>query len=204
MRRAPRPKLCPRAAWLLCLLLGACATAPHVSRQALDASQQRTLLQELRSFSFNGRVAVTGQDSVPTMEWRQQADLTRLRLGAPWGVGSMQVEFRPGHLRLTTSRGEKLADVEAEQALANAIGFVPAFDALRHWVLGIAAPGSPAETAFDADGNLQQLEQQGWLIRYERRVAVGTSAGELRMPALLIASRDNLKLRLVVDRWRIR
>ena len=51
---------------------------------------------------------------------------------------------------------------------------------------------------------LQQLEQQGWLINFERHVAVSTAAGAVQLPARLAATRDGLRLRLVVDRWRMK
>ena len=51
-------------------------------------------------------------------------------------------------------------------------GFVPPFEALRYWVLGLAAPGEPpVDVQAGADGQVTQLTQQGWKIRYDRRAA---------------------------------
>jgi outer membrane lipoprotein LolB len=173
----------------------------------LSAAQQRSLLEELADFSFSGKVvvAMADQGATPAVEWRQQRDIARVKFTGPLGVGSMQLEYSPDRLRLVSSNGDKLADAEAEQALERALGFVPPFAALRYWVLGVPAPGATtAVETRDAAGVLQQLEQQDWLIRYERHVAVNAAAGSVQLPAQLVATRDNLRLKLVVSRWRIK
>ncbi|MEO8314017.1 MAG: lipoprotein insertase outer membrane protein LolB [Pseudomonadota bacterium] len=194
-----------RLALVVSLLLSACATRPTVPPPSLSAENQRSLLQALTSFNFTGRVAITGQDPVPSMKWEQQDDATRITFSAPLGLGSLQVEYRPGRLRMVTNRGEKLAGSEAENALANAMGLVPPFDSLRYWILGVPAPGTSAPIAtFDADGLMQQLQQQDWTISYKSRVAVKTATGVVQLPRKLVATQANRKLTLVIDRWRIK
>jgi outer membrane lipoprotein LolB len=192
-----------RLAWAVSLLLAGCATTT-VAPPQLSADQQRNLLQGLAGFSFTGRVAIAGQDSTPSMEWRQQRDVAKVRLFGPMGVGGIQVEYSPERLRLETGGGGKLRDGEAEQLLIRELGFVPPFDSLRYWVLGVPAPGSPAGQSFDAEGRVQQMEQQDWLIRYDRHVQVISTAGAVQLPAKLVATRDGLRLTLVIDRWRIK
>jgi len=185
-------------------MLAACATTPP-SSQPIDATQQRELLQGLVAFSFTARVAITGQDPIPSMQWQQQRDATTVKLNGPLGVGGLQFQYSPGRLRLVTSRGEKLEGEKAEQALVNAMGVVPPFDSLRYWILGVSAPGATDPIAtYDADGLLQQLQQQGWTISYRRRMPVNAAVGVLRLPALLVATRDNLELRLVINQWRMK
>jgi outer membrane lipoprotein LolB len=196
-----------RLAWVLSAVLAGCATTPRAPLPPLDAQQQRSLLQDLAVFSFSGKavVAMADQGATPSVEWRQQRDVARVKLTGPLGVGSMQLEYSPEHLRVVTSSGDKLADADAEQALESALGFVPPFDALRYWILGVPAPGAAAAVeTHDAAGVLQQLEQQDWLIRYTRHVSVQTAAGSVQLPARLVATRDNLRLTLVVNRWRIK
>lgn len=191
-------------AWVLLIALAGCATTPRQPLQALDAEQQRNLLQNTKVFSFAGRVAISGQDSTHTLEWRQQRDESTVKLVGFLGMGSLQMEFRPGRLRLSTSSGLKVNDDEAEETLLRELGFMPPFDSLRYWVLGLPAPAALAEQSPDAAGRPQQLEQQGWVITYERFVAVPAADGILQMPALLVAQRGDLRLRLFIHRWRLR
>jgi outer membrane lipoprotein LolB len=190
----------------LLLALTACVTTPTAPPRALDAAGQRSLLRGLEAFSLSGRVAVAaaGQGSTPSVEWRQQRDLSTVKLSGPLGVGSLQLEYSEHSLRLVTGNGDMLVDAQARQVLARELGFVPPFEALRYWILGEPAPADAAavETR-NADGLLQRLEQQQWLILYERYMPVKTSGGMAQMPARLTATREGLRLRLVVDRWHL-
>ncbi len=195
--------------WLvgaLLLALAACVTTPPAVRRTLDAAEQHSLLQELQTFSLTGRVAVAaaGQGSTPSVEWQQQRELSRVKLSGPLGVGSLQLDYSADSLRLVTGNGDVLVDAEAQRALTRELGFVPPFEALRYWILGEPAPTDAAKIETrDAGGLLQRLEQQQWLIVYERYMPVTTSTGTAQMPARLTATREGLRLRLVVDRWRL-
>jgi outer membrane lipoprotein LolB len=206
----PRPGNRPRCwqlAGVLVLALAGCVTTPRLPEVPLDPAQQRAVLRDLAQFSLAGRVGVVTPDAMgfnASMDWRQQRDDTKLKLSGPLGAGSLHVAYSPAQLRVT-SRGDTLVNVDAEQMLVRELGFMPPFDALRYWIRGLAAPGTEAAVeTLDAAGVLQQLEQQGWLILFERRVAVNTAAGTVQLPARLTATRDGLRLRLVVDRWRIK
>jgi outer membrane lipoprotein LolB len=190
----------------LLLVLAACVTTPPTVKRTLDPVQQHSLLKDLSTFSLNGRAGVTaaGQRSTPAVEWRQRHEVASVKLSGPLGVGSLQLEYSPDLLRLVAGNGDVLVDDEARSALTRELGFVPPFAALRYWILGEPAPGDATIVATrDASGLLQQLEQQQWLIRYERYMPVGTAQGMAQMPARLTATRESLQLRLVIDRWHL-
>jgi outer membrane lipoprotein LolB len=190
--------------WVLPLLLAGCVTRPAMRSPAMTADQQREHLQGLDAFAFDGRVAINGQDSSPSIKWQQRRDIASVRLTSLLGVGGIKIQFSPDRLQLETGDGVKHRDGDAEQLLARELGLVPPFASLRYWVLGVPAPGSAATELFDAGGRLQQLEQQGWLLTYRRQAEVNTAAGSLQLPALLTATRGDIGLRLVIDRWRIK
>jgi outer membrane lipoprotein LolB len=187
------------------LLLAGCVTAP-VSHEPLSVPAQQDFLRGLGSFQFNGRAAVqVGDESVtPSVSWRQKAAESQLKLAGPVFTGSMMLFYSPQSLRVTTSRGEKLQDAEAEQALSAQLGFLPPFDALRYWVLGIAAPGEPATgQVTDVGGRITELTQREWRIQYDRWTEVATPSGVVSLPQRLTATRANLRLKLFVERWKL-
>ncbi len=196
-----------RALTALCsvVLLAGCVTAP-VSYEPLGVSAQEELLRGLGNFRLDGRASVQAGDEAfnPSLSWRQKAAESQLKLSGPLGAGSMALVYSPQSLRVTTSRGEKLENAEAEQALAAQLGFLPPFGALRYWVLGIVAPGDPPTgQVSDAAGRLTEITQQGWRIQYDRWTQVATRDGSVSLPQRLTATRANLRLRLFVDRWKL-
>jgi outer membrane lipoprotein LolB len=189
---------------LLCglLWLAGCATT-RVSREPLSIPAQETVLRGLAGFRLEGTASVqVGEDAVqPTVSWRQSGAESRFRFSGLLGLG-LSVEYGPQILRLTSSRGEDLTDAEAEQALSTQLGFVPPFEALRFWVLGLPAPGEPpTEQSTDDAGRVNAMTQRQWRIHYELWTDVATPAGVARLPKRLVVTRADLRLKLFVKRW---
>ncbi len=190
------PALCAVA------LVAGCATTP-VSHETLAAPAQEELLRALPGFRFDGRAAVPRLGSA-TLSWRQRAADSRLRLGNPLGPGSMTLAYTPATLRVTSSRGDEFEGAAAEQFLSDQLGFVPPFEALRYWVLGLAAPGEPpVGQVTDTTGRITEMTQLDWRIRYDRWTGMATPAGEVRLPLRMTATRADLRLTVVVDRWKL-
>ena len=194
------------AGLLLCglLWLGGCATT-RVSREPLSVAAQETMLRTLGGFRLEGTASVqVGEEAVqPTISWRQRGTESLFRFGGGLGMG-LVLEYGPETLHLTSSRGEDLRGLEAEQALSAQLGFVPPFEALRFWVLGLPAPGEPPlEQSTDDAGRINTMTQQQWHIRYERWMDVATRTGMARLPKRLVATRADLRLVLAVRRWEV-
>lgn len=192
---------------LLCGLvwLAGCATT-RVSREPLPLSAQQELLLALAGFQLEGQASVQagGEAVTPSVSWRQRGAESRFKFSGPLGMGTLVLEYGPQTLHLTTSRGEDLAGVEAEETLSAQLGFMPPFDALRFWVLGLPAPGEPpAEQATDAAGRILGMTQQQWRIHYDRWTDVATRAGAVHLPKRLVATRGELRLVLFVRRWEL-
>jgi outer membrane lipoprotein LolB len=190
---------------LLCglLWLAGCATT-RVSREPLSVAAQETMLRDLAGFRLEGKVAVQAGDEAvqPSVSWRQRGDTARYRFSM--GLGTLLLDYGPQSLRVTTSRGDDLRGTEAEQALVTQLGFVPPFEALRFWALGLPAPGElPAEQSTDDAGRITGMTQQQWRIRYELWTDVATPAGVARLPKRLVATRADLRLRLFVQKWHL-
>ena len=209
MFRLPERVSRSRLIWL-CVVLAGCATAP---RAPLTADQQITALGHLDAFELSGRVAVTRlaagkaeQGVNASVEWQQQQGKSKLKLTGLFGVGGLQLEYSADEIKVISANGEVFTHDDAEQLLVHELGFLPPFASLAFWARGVAAPGvAPLEQSRDANGLLQQLQQEDWRIVYDPpHRAVHSAAGDLLLPTRLTATNGDLKLKLVIDRWRIK
>jgi outer membrane lipoprotein LolB len=198
----------PVALVLAALWLAACATTPS-PRTLLASESQEALLLALPGFSIEGRAGVKAgaepKGFQASLDWRQVGDESRAELAGPFGAGRLAVTWRPGMLRLEGGRGEQYENADAEAVLMRELGFIPPFEALRFWMLGLQAPGEePTQlTPAAGEGRLGDLTQQGWHIRYEQWMNVAAAGGDVQLPRRLTATRDDLRLRVVVDKWKL-
>lgn len=194
------------AGLLLLLLLTACATRPP-SGPPIEPAAQEAALREIEGFSLTGRTAIraAAENVTAALSWTQEGEEGRVRLTGPFGIGSLQVTWTPDSLRLIGGKDQVVEGAEAEAILLEELGFVPPFAALRYWIVGVAAPGeSPSERENDeASGRLSSLSQQGWRIRYREWMRARSPAGTVEVPRNLIVTRDELTLRVVVQRWKL-
>lgn len=192
----------PAALVFIALLLAACATT-RAPRTVLPVAAQEDLLRQLPHFVAEGRVAVKAADKGPiaSLHWDQRGEGARVRLSGPFGSGSLTVDFSPSSLRLT-SGGDVFEGAEAEALLVREIGLVPPFESMRHWLLGMEAPGEPAtQRTPSPDGRIGELAQQDWHIRYQEWMNVAADGGGVQLPRLLHITRDDLRLRVIIRRW---
>lgn len=197
-------------ALLVCaLVLGGCASLRGTG-EPLPLEAQQQLLRELPGFSLRGRTKiivtdpVTGEKSGPPnpyLTWKQQGEKASFRLSGQFGVGQLTVTWQPGALRLEAG-DQVFVDADAEQVLVNEIGFVPPFEALRYWILGLDAPGEPpTQRRLGDDGRIAAMEQQQWQLRYRSWRNARARGGTVELPRRLDVTRDNLSLTVLVDRW---
>jgi outer membrane lipoprotein LolB len=187
------------------LLLSACATRP-ASNIVLDAAQQSVLLRALPEYTLEGRVAVrAGEEGFQaSVHWRQRNEISEVRLAGPFGAGALQVRFDGRQLTLTTARGETLRGEDASMTLRQQLGFDPPIAELRHWLLADAAPpDASAVIEAGANGRPASLQQQDWQIAFEDYRPQDLQRSVVQMPRRVIATRADVRLRLVVDRWRL-
>ena len=164
--------------------------------------QRLPALQAITRFELDGRVAASDghQGFSAGLRWHQQDDSATLDLEAPLGFGAAHIEQGPGQqLRVTTSKGVTLTQAAASDELAATLGFEPPLHSLRYWVLGASDPDFPAQESIDAQQRLAHLEQDGWQVDCEDYALVG----QQWLPRRVIVTRQVLRLKLVVNAWRL-
>ena len=188
------------------LLLGACAVTPPRNVPELTAAEQQALLRELSVYTLDGRVAVrVGEKGwQANVHWQQRGDVSEVRLSGPFGAGALKLRLQGTELRMTDSRGHELRGDAAASALQEQLGFDPPLNSLRYWLLGLPDPAVPGESTGGAEATATEFDQQQWHLRHEDFRMETTARGKVRMPRKLTATREEIRLRLVVDRWRLR
>lgn len=163
-------------------LLAACTSIPEPS------------LPPPGGFELSGRVAIRhGKEAASGgIFWRHSDDADELLITSPLGQGIARINRERHQYRLVTGDNKVYRASDAESLTEQALGWRLPLAGLPDWVRGRASPGRPAETRREADGSLE-VRQDGWRIAYE----------EFRegRPFRLRISREDLEIRLIVDRW---
>ncbi len=196
---------------LLMALLTGCVGAvrpPPVSAVVLaPLAERRAALQAVQSFQLEGRLAaaVAGEGFNANIGWTQRGDRTELDLRAPLGFGAARVVRDAGQLTLEASRGEHFSGPLASEQLTQRLGFEPPLGSLRWWVLGVPDPTVALFTQqLSADGQtVSAIDQLGWHIEYSEYGRYGSTLAAAQLPRRLTLTRDQVRLRLVVDRWTV-
>ena len=198
------------AALAACVLLAGCAGQPvrelplHAGTAAeLQAQAARVAaLQAHPQWSLQGRVAVSnGRDGGSgRMEWEQDGPRFAVSLSAPITRQSWRLSGDVASARLEGLDGGPREGHDAERLLQDATGWVIPVGALSSWLRGIPAPDLPAAVLqFGNDGRLARIGQGGWTIDYAGWQPHAGFGADL--PRRLNATRDDAKVRLVVDSW---
>jgi outer membrane lipoprotein LolB len=152
-------------------------------------------LQKAAAWQLDGRAAgaVGAQGWQATLNWRQHGELSEVHLSGPFGVGALVLKRSPDGLSLN---GAPPSDTVLTQ-LQERLGFELPLDRLRYWLLGVPDPGAAFDLKRNGQDRAAQLTQDGWSIGYDRYMAV---AGD-SLPALVVLSREGVRVRIAVDRW---
>ena len=188
-----------RARVLYLILLGfALALAGCSSIKTYDAQHGQVLSQQQRlniqQWKMQGRLLIKSDEVLTAnIQWRHNRRKDVLKLSGALGLGAMLIELSEHEIVLHNAQGETQSSQDIDAFIARQIGFVVPITALRQWVLGAYLQDVPV---YPLDNGFVQL---GWRIAYNEYM--DTSAGVL--PRRIKVTKDNIKLKLIVDRWEI-
>ncbi len=202
---------CLKAGFALAIgaLLAACAgqpirTAPPISDAAARQAQvaRAAVLIAHPQWSLQGRVALSNgrNGGSGRIEWHQDGPQYAVALSAPITRQSWRLSGDDGSARLEGLDGGPREGADAQALLREATGWIIPVSALASWVRGAAdLQLGPAMLQFGAEGRLVRLQQAGWAIDYsdwQLQSVLG-----IALPHRLNASRDDAKVKLVIDNW---
>lgn len=196
---------------VLVLLLQGCMTAPpapppddSLTREPPANWQARAAkLRQLNQWQLQGKMAIRhkqGSDSAFIRQWKQNGNQFLIELSSAFmGMGSVRLEGSPSFLTITDSDGQQYLSDNPDTLIRETLGWSLPVEALYVWVRGLPLQDSPAELFFDQQGRISHLHQKGWEVHYKRYASL---AGIAAVPHALTATREDLRLRLVITQWR--
>lgn len=169
------------------------------SNQALTRTQRSAQLSQINSWTTRGSVGISyqGKTDIGTFVWRQDGLAYDFRTYGPLNAASIRIEGSPGHATLWKNVNTPRSASSPEALMQQELGWFLPLSNLRFWSRGLAAPGIPARKIHDEYGHLKVLQQQGWLINYQRYQAVGN----LDLPRNVLMTNNNLRVKIIFKQW---
>lgn len=191
------------------LLLGGCVSAPPrpaVPVDAVAAREADARRAALVDWSLEGRVAISNarQGGSGRLDWTQRGERYDLTLSAPVTRQGWRLSGDASSARLDGVEGGPREGADVEALLFGATGWEIPVRAMVDWVRGVAAAEDvhgPARMEHGAGNLPARLEQAGWAIEYRDWFEAGP--GQPALPRRIEASRDQARVRLVVDGWTV-
>ena len=184
----------------------ACSTLPPrlpVAHPQQHWQQRQLELTKIHDWYLNGRAAiVNGVDSWNlSITWQRHGDKYILDLSGPFGAG---------HAQLTGTRdGVVLVDADQHASFASSpdrllhetTGVRMPVKGLLYWMRGIPDPELPPPSVkLDEFGRVQQMQQDGWQIRFKSY----TNVQAYELPEKIFIDSADLKVKIFVDNWNIK
>lgn len=173
----------------ICLVLVSCDSIK--TYKVKPKPQQKLAIQQ---WKMQGRLSIKS-DHVLTanIQWQHKQQQDILRLSGVLGFGAVLIELNEHEIILYNTQGERQSAQDIDAFIARKIGFVVPITALRQWIVGAYLQAVPVEYL---ENGFQQL---GWHVAYNRYRDVHGGV----LPHYIEVKKDNIKLKLIVDRWEI-
>ena len=121
-------------------------------------------------------------------------------LEAPFGQGVFRIDAdAEGGYRLRLPDGRELVDSTPEALLEQVIGWSLPIGGMEYWIRGMPRPGSDYRHRVNAAGLARSIRQDRWEIVYSDYF---DAAAEPALPRRMRLARDDLNIKLVIERWR--
>ncbi len=153
------------------------------------------------SYKLVGRISVSDvqQNFSAAIIWRHHTSADQIRLFAPFGQLIAQIDRDATGVRLVTAEPARYQADNVEQLTQQVLGWVLPVSGLQFWIRGLHFPETIAELDVDRNERIVAIRQDGWKIYYSAFFLTPTGVPEF--PKLLRLDRDNLKIKLIIDRW---
>ena len=178
----------------LAVLLTACATPRAPVQVPAPVITQDT------PWALQGRIAIKAGENSQSgqLQWQHRPGHESLLLLSPLGQGVARIVSDTDGVTLEIPNKPVRRAPDAESLTREALGVALPLSGLSHWILARPDPLRPQEQTLDAAGRVAQIRQDGWVIDYPQYMS-DTDA----RPRKLNITRNDLEIRLVIDKWEL-
>lgn len=180
--------------YLLIGLVTACAVAPEQSVEEYSLAVMHAAKSQKR-WSFEGRLALIDEsESVSgSVIWRHDEVRDVIELIGPLGQGRTKVSVVANQVVVDDGDNIRVFYGEPDKILAGQVGVSIPVEALKFWVLGL---NDPSQAFVEQTGGFYQ---GGWLVTYREMQAVNAQL----LPKKIVAVKDKVRIKLIVDQWNL-
>lgn len=154
-------------------------------------------------FNILGRIAIQddNQSFSGSFRWQHLAASDEILLFTPLGQAVAEISRDHEGVRLITAKMEAFYANDVESLTEEILGWRLPLNGLQYWIQGTHSPANAAQKDFDHKNQIIAIRQDGWHIHYQGFTAAQPNAAPL--PRVLNLVYQKLKIRLVVDDWKV-
>ena len=185
-----------RRRWLILgmvfLVMTACSTT-QVEEGIKYSKSTREHLYDLGSWSFSGRLALTGKKDAwqANIVWAHDLGSDEIKLSGPLGQGATVIRLSSDEVIIDRGDGKVLSSRQPEDFINQQLGLAVPVRSLRYWVVGLPEPSTTFVLTTDG------FVQSGWLIEYKQEQVVNSEL----IPRKISVTNERVKLKLMIDQW---
>ena len=154
-------------------------------------------------FNLLGRISIQDQKQrlSGSFRWQHLAISDEILLFTPLGQAVAEITKDQEGVRLINSRLEAFYADDVESLTEEVLGWRLPLNGLQYWIQGIHSPTSAAEKDLDNKDQVVAIRQDGWKIHYSSYTPA--QLNQIPLPKILDLIYTNLRIRLVVDDWKV-
>lgn len=184
------------------LVLGGCASTDVL--QPTDSGYMQRHNHErsaLTHWQMNGKIRIqtAERSDSANLLWQQNGQRYRIILSGPFGQSGATIQGDPYQVELLLPEDEHYQANTPEQLMQTYLGWDLPLSHLFYWVRTLPAPHLPYESSLNAQQQLAQLTQDGWVIQYDRYHEQLSPM----LPGRMKIRKGELQLTLVISQWQL-
>ena len=176
---------------------------PPIATQAqsipAEAQQHQAALAVVTDFKIEGRMSVQSQGygTMGNIHWIHAPAYDAIDLYSPLGNKIAAIVKNADGVSLTSQDGKVIRAQSAETLTDLTLGWPLPFSKLSDWIVGRPANGVVSSFAWDEQGKLSKMTQDGWEISYLQY----QTESQPVLPSKINLRHPKMSLRIVIECW---